>query len=274
MESWCTPPGSASGTSAASPPDAGTVFRIASMSKKLHRVRGPGAARRRDAQARRPGRGVRPRAASAGPPVTPDVGPRVGPAPAHHDGRFPDRLLVGGPAAGPAAGGSSACFLSGGVRFNWAPGTQFEYSNLGYAILGRVYIAAVTGQRYPDYVPPRPCCARLGMTRTGFEAEEFEAPGPPGAAAGGLAQGYRAAGQGGRRGGPAIGGVVRGGLLNCSVRSPRPGGGDSSGLRDLAAGSPGPRPRSRPAEPREATTVNGAHPLPPAPAGKCSSRRP
>ena len=41
--------------------------------------------------------------------------------------------------------------LAGGVRFNWAPGTQFEYSNMGYAILGRV-IAAVSGQPYPDYV--------------------------------------------------------------------------------------------------------------------------
>ena len=32
--------------------------------------------------------------------------------------------------------------LAGGVRFNWAPGTRFEYSNLGYAILGRIVAAA------------------------------------------------------------------------------------------------------------------------------------
>jgi CubicO group peptidase (beta-lactamase class C family) len=65
-------------------------------------------------------------------------------------------------------------FLSGGVRFNWAPGTRFEYSNLGYAILGRV-ITAVTGMAYPGYIRER-LLRPLGMTRTGFEAEEFDAP--------------------------------------------------------------------------------------------------
>ncbi|HJY69020.1 MAG TPA: serine hydrolase domain-containing protein, partial [Streptosporangiaceae bacterium] len=62
-----------------------------------------------------------------------------------------------------------ARFLSGGVRFNWAPGTRFEYSNLGYAILGRV-ITAVTGAAYPDYVRHR-LLHPLGMMRTGYEAE-------------------------------------------------------------------------------------------------------
>ncbi len=32
--------------------------------------------------------------------------------------------------------------LAAGVSFNWAPGTRFEYSNLGYAILGRVLTMA------------------------------------------------------------------------------------------------------------------------------------
>jgi len=79
-------------------------------------------------------------------------------------------------------------FLSGGVGFNWAPGTRFEYSNLGYAILGRV-ITAVTGAAYPDYIRHR-LLRPLGMTRTGFEAEEFETPGQAAGPAG-TARGYR-----------------------------------------------------------------------------------
>jgi serine-type D-Ala-D-Ala carboxypeptidase/endopeptidase len=76
-----------------------------------------------------------------------------------------------------------AAFLAGGVGVNWAPGTRFEYSNMGYAILGLV-ITAVTGTAYPDFV--RDLLLRpLGMTRTGFEAAEF--------AAADLALGYRRA---------------------------------------------------------------------------------
>lgn len=78
-----------------------------------------------------------------------------------------------------------ARFLAGGVSFNWVPGTRFEYSNLGYAILGRV-ITAVTGVAYPDYIRHR-LLTPLGMTCTGYEAEEFQAPGEQG----GLARGYR-----------------------------------------------------------------------------------
>jgi CubicO group peptidase (beta-lactamase class C family) len=80
-------------------------------------------------------------------------------------------------------------FLSGGVSVNWAPGTRFEYSNLGYAILGRV-ITAVTGAAYPDYIRHR-LLRPLAMTRTGFEAEEFETPGQQGAGPAGTARGYR-----------------------------------------------------------------------------------
>ena len=83
-----------------------------------------------------------------------------------------------------------AQFLAGGVSFNCAPGTRFEYSNLGYAILGRV-IAAVTGMAYPDYVRHR-LLKPLGMTRTGYEAEEFEVP-RQAAGPAGVARGYRRA---------------------------------------------------------------------------------
>src|SRR5436305_1103709 len=69
-----------------------------------------------------------------------------------------------------------------------ARGTRFEYSNLGYAILGRV-ITAVTGMAYPDYVRHR-LLRPLGMTRTGYEVEEFEVP-QQAAGPGGVARGYR-----------------------------------------------------------------------------------
>src|SRR4029077_18431254 len=79
-------------------------------------------------------------------------------------------------------------FLAKGVTFNCAPGTRFEYSNLGYAILGRV-VTAVTGMAYPDYVRHR-LLNPLGMTRTGYEAEEVEVPQQTGGLPG-AARGYR-----------------------------------------------------------------------------------
>ena len=63
--------------------------------------------------------------------------------------------------------------LAGGVTFNWAPGTRFEYSNLGYAILGLI-VAAASGVPYDSFVRTR-LLEPLGMTRTGFAAQEFPA---------------------------------------------------------------------------------------------------
>src|SRR5207302_8250510 len=81
-----------------------------------------------------------------------------------------------------------ARFLAKGVSFNCAPGTRFEYSNLGYAILGRV-ITAITGMAYPDYVRHR-LLHPPGMMRTGYEAEAFEVPQQTGGPDG-VARGYR-----------------------------------------------------------------------------------
>src|SRR3984957_16918974 len=61
--------------------------------------------------------------------------------------------------------------LAGGVTFNWAPGTRFEYSNLGYAILGLI-VTAASGGPYDEFIRTR-LLAPLGMTRTGFAAQEF-----------------------------------------------------------------------------------------------------
>jgi CubicO group peptidase (beta-lactamase class C family) len=60
--------------------------------------------------------------------------------------------------------------LRSGFRFARAPETAFEYSNLGYAILGRV-IAAVTGQEYRRALESR-VLKPLQMTATVFTAAE------------------------------------------------------------------------------------------------------
>jgi CubicO group peptidase (beta-lactamase class C family) len=61
--------------------------------------------------------------------------------------------------------------LQRGVRFNWAPGTRFEYSNLGYAVLGLI-VTAASGLPYDEFIRAR-LLAPLGMSRTGFAAQEF-----------------------------------------------------------------------------------------------------
>ena len=76
--------------------------------------------------------------------------------------------------------------LSGGMSFAWAPDTKFEYSNLGYAILGRL-ITAVSGLAYPEFVRQR-LLNPLGLISTGYEAAEFTADG--------LALGYQFASEG------------------------------------------------------------------------------
>ena len=57
--------------------------------------------------------------------------------------------------------------LKDGVPFTRAPGLAMEYSNFGYALLGRI-IANVSGQAYKDYVRSR-IFAPLGMASTGYD---------------------------------------------------------------------------------------------------------
>ena len=56
--------------------------------------------------------------------------------------------------------------LRDGVPFTRAPATAMEYSNLGYALLGRI-ITNVSGQPYKDFVQ-RLLLAPLGMSATGL----------------------------------------------------------------------------------------------------------
>jgi D-alanyl-D-alanine-carboxypeptidase/D-alanyl-D-alanine-endopeptidase len=61
--------------------------------------------------------------------------------------------------------------LAQGVPFSTAPGTRYEYSNLGYALLGRI-IANVSGMAYRRYVETR-LLAPLGMTSSGYAVSEW-----------------------------------------------------------------------------------------------------
>jgi CubicO group peptidase (beta-lactamase class C family) len=162
------------------PPDTDTVFRIASMTKSFTAsavlaLRDDGALRLDD-----PAEAYVPEL-RGWPPVTPDSVPV--------SLRHLLTMTAGFPTDDPWGDRQQglpleefAAFLSDGVSFARAPGIRFEYSNLGYAILGRV-ITAVTGAAYQDYIRDR-LLRPLGMTRTGFEAGEFGTA---------LAQGYRRA---------------------------------------------------------------------------------
>jgi len=169
------------------PPDADTVFRIASMTKSftasaILALRDDGALRLDDLAE----------------DYVPELRgwPLVSPDSARISIRHLLTMTAGFPTDDPWGDRQQglpleefATFLSQGVSFNWAPGTRFEYSNLGYAILGRV-ITAVTGVAYPDYIRHR-LLLPLGMTRTGYEAEEFEVPGQQTTGPAGVARGYR-----------------------------------------------------------------------------------
>ena len=61
-------------------------------------------------------------------------------------------------------------FLASGPPFAWPPGTTFEYSNLGYGILGRV-VTAAGGQEYGDLVRDR-ILGPLGMASTAYHAAD------------------------------------------------------------------------------------------------------
>lgn len=64
--------------------------------------------------------------------------------------------------------------LAAGPSFAWAPGTAFDYSNLGYGILGRV-ITSVAGAEYREVVRER-LLAPLGMAVTAFDAQDVPEP--------------------------------------------------------------------------------------------------
>ena len=74
-----------------------------------------------------------------------------------------------------------AAMMRAGIPFSTAPGTAYEYSNYGFAILGRV-VANVSGMPYDRYVRER-ILRPAGMTSTTLQAAEVPAAR--------LAHGYR-----------------------------------------------------------------------------------
>lgn len=62
--------------------------------------------------------------------------------------------------------------LSAGVRFARAPDSRYEYTNLAFAVLGCV-VAAVSGQSYHEFVDQE-LIRPLGLTSTGFDRSEAE----------------------------------------------------------------------------------------------------
>jgi CubicO group peptidase (beta-lactamase class C family) len=160
-------------------PDAGTVFRIASMTKSftaaaLLALRDDGALRLDDPVGLLVPelRGMRQVSADA-----PDITVRhllTMTAGFPTDDPWGDRQQ-GLPLA------EFATLLRRGVRQAWAPGTVFEYSNLGYALLGQV-VTAAAGASYQDFVASR-LLGPLGLDRTGYELADFDPAG--------LARGYQ-----------------------------------------------------------------------------------
>jgi len=80
-----------------------------------------------------------------------------------------------------ATGDEMAGMMKRGIPFSTAPGTAYEYSNYGFAILGRI-VSRVSGVPYREYVATH-ILKPLGMTSTTLEAANV----PPAR----LAQGYR-----------------------------------------------------------------------------------
>ena len=62
--------------------------------------------------------------------------------------------------------------LRGGVPFANAPAMGMEYSNLGYATLGRI-VSNLSGARYQDWIG-RQIIAPLGMTATGYDVSAVD----------------------------------------------------------------------------------------------------
>lgn len=71
----------------------------------------------------------------------------------------------------PMPQGDFTRLMAQGVPFSSAPATRYEYSNFGYAVLGRI-VANVSGMAYRDYVG-RYLLTPLGMMSSGYVVNEW-----------------------------------------------------------------------------------------------------
>ena len=164
---------------AKAPVDADTVFRIASMTKSftalcIMRLRDDGKLSLDD-QAER----YLPELSGLTYPTADSPRITIRHLLSHAEG-FPednpwgDRQLA-------ATDAEMAAMMTRGIPFSTAPGTAYEYSNYGFAILGRI-VSRVSGMPYSRYLQVN-ILKPLGMTSTTLEAAEVPA--------GRLAHGYR-----------------------------------------------------------------------------------
>jgi CubicO group peptidase (beta-lactamase class C family) len=162
-----------------SPVDTATVFRIASMSKSftaasILQLRDAGRLSLDDPVAR-----YVPELATLRYPTSDSPVLTIRQLLSHSEG-FPEDNPWGDQQLA-ATDDAMAQMMRAGIPFSTAPGTAYEYSNFGFAILGRI-VANVSGMPYARYVRER-VLVPLGMTVTTLEASTV----PPQR----LAHGYR-----------------------------------------------------------------------------------
>jgi CubicO group peptidase (beta-lactamase class C family) len=168
-------------TASAAPVDADTVFRIASMTKSftalaILQLRDAGTLSLDDPVTRHV-----PEFASVSLPTSDSPAITIRHLLTHSEGLpednpWGDRQLA-------VAEETLSAWLLKGLPFSTPPATAFEYSNYGFALLGRI-VANASGMPYDDYVTRR-ILQPLGMTSTAFDQRNV-----PSAR---LASGYRPA---------------------------------------------------------------------------------
>jgi len=152
-------------------PDADTVFRIASMTKSFTatlvlKLRDAGALGLDD-----PAADYVPALRGAA-PGTPDKPPITIRNLLTMTAGFPTDDPWGDRQQGLDPAVFARMLADGEVRAAWAPGTKFEYSNLGYAVLGLI-IESITGRTYAQAVRAE-VLEPLGLNQTGYEVSEID----------------------------------------------------------------------------------------------------